>query len=105
MFVFGNLLYGVAAILGSVLTIYFWILLARVVISWVNADPYNPIVRFLCAATDPALYWVRRWLPFSSSIGMIDLTPLILALLLQLLQYVLVRSLYQLAFQLSGSPQ
>ncbi len=46
MFVFANLLSAVAHIIDISLTIYMWILIVRAVISWVNPDPYNPIVRF-----------------------------------------------------------
>ena len=51
MFVVGNLLAAVAKILDIALTLYMWIIIGRAVISWVNPDPYNPIVRFLNSVT------------------------------------------------------
>ena len=51
MFVFGNFLQAVALILSYVLWAYMWIVIGAVIISWVGADPYNPIVRFLHQAT------------------------------------------------------
>ena len=49
MFIMANLLIALAQVLDYILWAYWWILLGRVVISWVNADPHNPIVRFpLC---------------------------------------------------------
>ena len=60
MFIFANLLIAVAQVLDYVLWAYVWILIGRVVISWVHADHNNPIVRFLYAATEPVLEPVRR---------------------------------------------
>lgn len=100
MFVFGNLLHAVASILGSLLSVYFWVLLIRVVLSWVNADPYNPIVRFLSSVTDPVFYYCRRILPFPTTIGSLDLTPLLVMLFVQFLQIFLVQSLFDLSLAL-----
>ena len=60
MFILANLLIAVAQVLAFILGVYKWIIIARVFISWVNPDPYNPIVRFLHSATEPVLYRVRR---------------------------------------------
>ncbi len=53
MFILANLLEAVAKILEIGLNIYFWIIVVRALISWVNPDPYNPVVRFLYQATEP----------------------------------------------------
>ena len=100
MFILGNLLQAVTLILNSLLTLYFWVLVIRVVMSWVNADPYNPIVRFFASVTDPVLYAVRRWLPFPTVIGMVDLTPLLLLLFIQFLQIFVIGSLSDVALRL-----
>ena len=55
MFVFTNFLNAVAYVFEILLNIYMWIIIARALISWVNPDPYNPIVRFLYRATEPVL--------------------------------------------------
>ncbi len=68
MFIFGNLFQAVAYILDTVLTIYMYIIIASAVLSWVNPDPYNPIVRFLYSVTEPVLGPIRRRLPFSMGI-------------------------------------
>ncbi|MEP6890593.1 MAG: YggT family protein, partial [Nitrospirota bacterium] len=47
MFVAGNVLSAVASILDYVLWLYMWVIIARALISWVNPDPWNPIVQFL----------------------------------------------------------
>ena len=91
---------AIATILNSLLTLYFWILLAAAVISWVNPDPNNPIVRFLRAVTDPVLYRVRRALPFVYA-GGIDFSPLVVMLGIQFVKMVVVQSLYELAVQIA----
>ena len=73
------------------LTIYMWMVIIRALISWVNPNPYNPAVRFLAKATDPALYFVRKSLPMY--FGGIDFSPVILILLISFLQMFLVSSL------------
>jgi len=95
MFVIGNFLAALASVLSMLLSAYMWIIIIRALISWVNPDPYNPIVQFLRAATDPVLYRVRRWLPVS--FGGIDFSPLIVIAALIFLQSFLVQSLLDLS--------
>ena len=99
MFVAGNFLIAVARVLEMALNIYWWIIIARAVLSWVNPDPYNPIVRFIYNATEPVLYRVRRTLPFAF-IGGIDFSPVIVLAGILFLQLFLVQSLLQMAMQL-----
>lgn len=98
MFLIANLLIAVAQILDFALWAYVWILLGRVIISWVNADPDNPIVRFLYSVTDPVLDRVRRVLPVTA--GGFDLSPIVVWIAVIFLQHFLVRSLYDLAHAL-----
>lgn len=95
MFVIGNFLLALAVVLSWVLSIYWWIIIARAIISWVNPDPYNPIVRFLYNVTEPLLYRVRRALPITA--GGIDLSPLIVLAAIMFLQVFLVSSLQEAA--------
>lgn len=97
MFIVGNLLVALASIIGLVLNLYMWIIIARAVISWVNPDPYNPIVRFLYSITDPVLLAIRRRLPLS--FGGIDFSPIVVILVIIFLQRFLVASLHDLARQ------
>jgi len=96
MFVVSNFLGAMAAVLQMILWLYMWIVIARALISWVNPDPYNPIVRFLYNATEPLLYRVRRTLPVFAS-GF-DLSPLVVLVAIYFLQSFLVQSLRDLAF-------
>jgi YggT family protein len=98
MFVIANLIIAVAQILDFALWAYVWILLGRIIISWVNADPDNPIVRFLYSVTDPVLDRVRRVLPVTA--GGFDLSPIVVWIAIIFLQHFLVRSLYDLAHAL-----
>jgi YggT family protein len=95
MLILSNFLLATADVLSIVLTLYMWIVIARAVISWVNPDPYNPIVRFLYSATEPLLYRMRRSLPLVA--GGIDLSPLLVLLAIIFLQRFLVGSLHQIA--------
>ncbi len=98
MFVLGNFLAAVARIIDIALTIYMWIIVIRAVLSWVNPDPYNPIVRLLYRVTEPVMALVRRWIPLQ---GMgIDFSPVIILLAIVFLQSFLVPSLMQLAYSL-----
>lgn len=95
MFLVANLLQAMAHVLGLVLWVYMWVIIARAVISWVNPDPYNPIVRFLYNATEPLLHRLRRTIPTVA--GGIDLSPLIVLLGIYFLQAFLVSSLFDMA--------
>lgn len=99
MFVIGNLCQAVAMILDKVLWLYSIVVAVAVLVSWVSPDPFNPIVRFLRSVTEPIFGWVRRRLPFAV-VGMVDLSPLVVIIAIQVLQMVAVRSLYELGFRL-----
>ena len=94
MFMFGNFIKAIADLLNFVLSAYIWIIIARAVISWVNADPYNPVVRFLHQVTDPLLNRIRRFVPV---MGGFDLSPRVLILGVIFLQSFLVPTLRQIA--------
>jgi len=96
MFVLGNFIAAVARIIDIALTIYMWIIVIRAVLSWINPDPYNPIVRLLYRVTEPLMAFIRRRIPFR---GMgIDFSPMIILLAIVFLQSFLVPSLMQLSY-------
>ena len=98
MFILANFIIATAQVLDFVLWAYQWILIARVVISWIDADPYNPIVRFIYNLTEPVLERVRERLPLIAA-GF-DLSPLVVWLAIWFIKRFLVQSLYDLAYAL-----
>ena len=94
MFVLENLIFALAKIIDIGLTIYMWIIIGRALISWVNPDPYNPIVTFLYRATEPVLAPIRRWIP-PRGMG-IDISPIVVILVIYFLQMFLVKTMIQL---------
>lgn len=99
MFLLGNFIIALANILDLALTIYSFIIIIGAVLSWVNPDPYNPIVRFIYGITEPLLSPIRKLLRLRLPI---DLSPLILLLIIYFLQKFLIQSLIELGFKLKG---
>jgi len=97
-----NFTLALAGVLDALINVYSLVLLISILVSWVNADPYNPIVRFLRAATEPVLARVRRALPFVV-VGAFDLSPIVVMLGLQFLRTFFVRTLMELAYQFAAS--
>lgn len=101
MVLFGNILLALAKLVelaSGLLTIYKYILLASVIISWVNADPYNPLVNFINRVTEPVLRRIRRHMPDT---GMLDLSPLVAFAAIYVLQIIVFDTAYQ--YLISGS--
>ena len=77
---------GVIGLIDGLLMVYLIVVVARVIISWINPDPHNRLVQILSGLTDPALDGLRRYIPrFMWSSGL-DFTPLVLILLIQIVQ-------------------
>ncbi len=98
MFVLKYFFNALAYVLDSVLYIYMLIIIARALLSWVNPDPYNPIVRFLYNITEPVLGWVRRRVPIV--FGGLDLSPILVILAIMFLQQFLVPVLREFAMRI-----
>jgi YggT family protein len=95
MFIVVNLLNALATIIHFLLNAYMWLIIIRAILSWVNPDPYNPIVSFLYQVTEPVLYRVRRFLPFRG-LG-IDFSPIIVFIIIMFLDGFLVQTLRDIA--------
>jgi len=96
MFVLSNLIGAMAHIVDVVLSIFYWLILIRALISWVNPDPYNVIVQFLYRTTEPVLQPIRRILP---PMG-IDISPIIAFLAVIFLKGFLVATLMDISYRL-----
>ncbi len=69
-------------LLASLLKIYGYIIIVRAIISWVNPNPYNPLVRLIHGLTDPVLEPIRRLLP---DMGGLDISPFVALLIIWIL--------------------
>ena len=98
MFVLGNLISAAAVILGYILTALSWLVIIRALLSWVNPDPFNPIVRFLYGVTEPLLEPFRRIIP-GRMIGL-DLSPIFALLFIWFLKLFVVNTLFGIAARL-----
>ena len=98
MFAIGNLLYAAGTILDYILTIANWLIIIRALISWVNPDPYNPIVQILYKTTEPLLAPFRRFLPMYG-VGL-DISPIFALIFIWFLKLFLVRTVYGIAMRL-----
>ncbi len=99
MFVVGNFFIGLGEVLNILLNLYMWVIIIAALISWVNPDPYNPIVRFLYGVTDPVLRPIRRRLGIY---GGIDFSPVVAILVIIFLKYFLVNTLIELGYKMKG---
>ena len=98
MFILGNFISALAFVANIALTILYWLILIRALISWVNPDPFNPVVQFLQRTTEPILEPIRRLLPPLP----LDISPIIAFFAIIFLQRFLVTSLYELAGRFQG---
>ena len=98
MFAIGNLIYSVATILDYILTIANWLIIIRALLSWVNPDPYNPIVQFLYKTTEPLLAPFRRIIPVHM-IGL-DISPIFALVFIWFLKLFIVRTLFGIALRM-----
>jgi len=99
MFVMSNFLYAAATILDYALTIANWLIIIRALISWVNPDPYNPIVQFLYKTTEPLLAPFRRLVP-AYSVGL-DISPIFALVFIWFLKLFLVRTIFGIAMRMA----
>ena len=100
MYILGNILIGLGNVLDILLSVYMWIVIIGALISWVNPDPYNPIVRFLRSATYPLFVWIRRRLPLT--MGGIDFSPIIVIAAIVFLKYALAGTIIETGYRLKG---
>lgn len=98
MFVFANLIIAVAKVLNIILELYQWVIIITAIISWVNPDPYNPIVRFLHSVTEPVLRPIRRVIGYR--LGPIDVSPIVVILAIIFIQKFLISSLVEFAYKM-----
>jgi YggT family protein len=94
MFVVNNFFTALGSVVSVALELYMYVVIARALISWVNPDPYNPIVQFLEKVTEPALAPLRRLIGWKLGV---DVSPILLILIIMFLKEFIVPSLFQMA--------
>jgi YggT family protein len=99
MFIVSNFLIAIAKIIDIGLSLYMWLIIIRAIISWVNPDPYNTLVRFLHSATEPILYPIRKRLPLF--FGGFDFSPVLVIMAIFFIQTFFVQSLLQIAVRMA----
>ena len=99
MFVLVNVLEACMYVADLLLSVYSFVVIGACLISWVNPDPYNPIVRALRSLTEPLLWRIRKYLPFVHSAGM-DFSPVVLLIAIQLVRMIIIKSMAQGIFLL-----
>ncbi|MCG8402494.1 MAG: YggT family protein [Firmicutes bacterium] len=72
--------------------VYIWIIIARIILSWVKINPYTPLVRFVYEITEPVLGFFRRVIP---PVGVLDLSPIVVFFILKIVQVALVNLLHR----------
>jgi len=97
MFILGNLIHAIASIFDTILNLYMWVIIISALISWVNPDPYNPIVKFLHSITDPVLTPIRRKLGFAMGL---DISPMIVILAIMFVRSFIVATLFDIAVRM-----
>jgi YggT family protein len=102
MFILGNVFIGLGEVLHYFFFAYMVVLLGRAIISWVNADPHNAIVKFLVQATEPPMRVIRRMLPMSLRYFPIDVAFLVLLALVIFAEYAIAVTLVDLGMRLKG---
>ena len=78
------ILISILQFINLIVSLYIWVVIAAALITWVQPNPYNPIVRFLWNVTEPVYAYIRRYIP--TNIGGFDIAPIILILALEFLQ-------------------
>ncbi|MBD3380376.1 MAG: YggT family protein [Candidatus Omnitrophica bacterium] len=99
MFIFAEFFKALALLFNLLFNVLYFLLIIRIILSWVNPDPYNEIVQIIYRVTDPILAPFRQ-LPLQ--MGGIDFSPIVAFLLLSVLKNFIVNVLYGIAFRLGG---
>ena len=67
---------SIFTVIIGIISLYKWVIIISALLSWVNPDPYNPIVQMLYRLTEPVYRFIRRLIP--TSFGGLDIAPLVL---------------------------
>ncbi|MEF3191135.1 MAG: YggT family protein [Campylobacterales bacterium] len=96
--ILSNFLVALAELLSIIINLYTWVVIIAALITWVQPNPYNPVVQLLWRLTNPAYRIMRRYIP--TVVGGLDIAPIILILILKFIDLFLVRTLLEFAHSL-----
>ncbi|HOW55164.1 MAG TPA: YggT family protein [Syntrophorhabdaceae bacterium] len=94
----GIVLVWFVKIINGALTIYFWVIFARALFSWIRPNPFNPVVRIVYRLVDPVTRLISKIVP--TRFGMVDVAPFFLMLIIIFLQELLTRLILHLALRI-----
>ena len=97
MFILAEVVKSLALLISLIFNIIYFLLVIRIILSWVAVDSYNEIVQVIYRITDPILAPFRR-LPLR--VGMMDFSPVVAFILLSVLKNFITNILYQIAYRL-----
>lgn len=88
-------MFALIRLVNTAFDVYSWLLIARILLTWLPVDPYNPAVRFIARVTEPYLRLFRGLLP---PLGALDLSPIVAFIVLGLIRRLVVNLLWALIF-------
>ena len=77
----GQAIFQLGSLFTGIIEVYIWVIIIAALLSFVNPDPYNPVVQFLYRITNPAYVFVRRFI--KTNFNGLDLAPLVIIIGLQ----------------------
>ena len=94
MLAWDNLILILASFLYTILRAYIWVVIIATLMTWIEPNPYNPVVRFLYAVTEPVFDWVRAHIPVF--VGGIDFSPMVVIFAIYFIQGYVIPTLVRL---------
>ncbi len=89
-----NIMYLIRQVVSVAFEVYSWILIVRILLSWIKHNPYQPIIRFIYELTEPYLRIFRRIVP---AYGSVDFSPIIAFFALRIIEWIVIRVLYYIS--------
>ena len=89
-----SIVFSLGEMVHALLVLYTWVIVVSALLTWIHVDPRNPIISFIYQVSEPAYRWVRRMIP--TQVGMVDMTPMLVLMLVQIVDVILVKFLERL---------
>lgn len=82
---------GITNVIDIAFQVYIWLIIIRIILSWIRINIYPPFNKFIYEITEPLLGLARRYIP---PLGMVDFSPIVVFFGLQLLRYLIISLLW-----------